>query len=161
MADYTAQIIDQPSTHNILDARQNAFRYIVGDILRTWDAEKWSTFDGSKWVFPGPINQKFQFIHVTGVPLPLDFDKLTLTEETPNLDPDPIVVEETPFIKRRRRRFRFNKTLLTPAQLLDLVTNQQLTLTWTEFKNSTQRKIIIDRDSTTTDTFTALVDGDL
>ena len=161
--DFTAQVIYQPSNHAISNAKQNAQRYQVGDILNVWPIETHASFDADSgdWLLNDEINSKFLFIHVTGVPNSRNPQKLLEGEFVANGSPILIDVQENPFIRRRLRKFKIKPSLIPKASRDKLLANKQITVPFVAFKNVVVKKTVSVTLDSDQDSHDLVVDGDM
>jgi hypothetical protein len=160
---YTAQIIYQPSQHAINDAKQHAQRYQVGDVIAVEPITMHNTLNSAtgEWVRNSAINPKFLYINVTGVPETIDYKRLVEEARTDNGSPILLEVQENPTVRQRMCKFNVNLSLLSQANEQSIVDDGQITLTFVEFKEVAQRKIVSNSLDSTSDTKTLLIDQDI
>ena len=161
--DFTAQVIYQPSTHQMGNPKHNAQRYQVGDVIAVEPIALHNTYDEGTgdWVRNNAINPKFLYINVTGVPNSIDPRRLTEEEVIANDSPILIEVQENPTIRRRMRKFHINPSLIPLAGKQKLLADGQITVTFAAFKSVVQRKVVNVTLDSSQDTNDLITDTDV
>ena len=161
--DFTAQVIYQPSTHQMDDAKQNAQRYQVGDVIAVEPIERHNTYNAETgdWIRNSSINPKFLYINVTNVPESIDYHRLVEEERVANGSPVLVEVQENPTIRRRMRKFHINPSLIPLAGRQKLLADGQITVTFAAFKNVAEKKSVTNKLDQTTDTDDLITDTDV
>jgi hypothetical protein len=160
---FTAQIIYQPAQHAINDAKQNAQRYQVGDVIAVEPITMHNTLNSSTgdWVRNSAINPKFLYVNVTNAPDSVKPRRLAEEARTDNGSPILLEVQENPTVRQRMCKFNVNLSLLSQANEHSIVDDGQITLTFAEFKEVAQRKIVTNSLDSTSDTKALLIDQDI
>ena len=141
--DITIEIIHSPATY-ALPAEKDARRYRQFDIVEVWPRARVTE--------PPSPNSKFWFIHVTGIPDTIPFEKVKakLTEPVFN----PLVAGD--FIRRRRWRADIPAAVLSTLQA-----NREITVPYLTAKDYIKRKVANNASDPTQDTLEVLTDQDL
>lgn len=172
MADYTLQLIYQPSNHVALDEIGEAMRWRPGDIVDIWSANKRANFNditGNWELFCLKGNWKFRYIHIKNVPDTITYERikavLTSREEA-TINPLPtqaVMFGTSPLIVvRRKRKWRVHPATLPQTIINRIQSEIEITIDYSLIKQYIKKKIVNDWfDRTQDDMSTYLTDGDI
>jgi hypothetical protein len=151
--DLTVQIMVNAPTHDLKTVDRTAARYKNGDVLAVYDTAANATFSGSDWLWDGVISSpRSMFIHITAVPpalVPKFQQRITQSIRAAR-------------DRLRLRQFRLRLSLMSVPARDQLLADKEITMTWTQFKSVTIRKIIINvLDASLDDESTSIIDGDV
>ena len=142
--DITLQVMIEPPTHDLsYDAAKNAARNRRGDVIGVY-----LTSDVTE---PPNPNGRLGFIHITGVPDVLSFDRIR--ERLTSAFHDPLLVTEK--VMWRKRKWRIRASVIPAGARNTLLTTKELTVTWLQAKPYLRRKEVFNRLDVTADDETA------
>ena len=122
-------------------------RFRFGDVVQVWPRAKVTE--------PPAPGSPFWFIHVTGIPDFVPFEKIKNVLMSPSVS---TITSEPEIIRRRRWRLAGS----VPQAIIDqLKANREITVTYTQAKNHIARKVATNVDNPDFDTEQLLQDSDL
>lgn len=120
--------------------------YHNGDTLTVYDTETLADFvDGEFRFRESIINSPFHYAHVTDIPNGANIDRITEEYRVNNGSPILQEVEENPTVRYRRRKWFIDHTKIGQAAKDKLLSQKEITATFTQLKNVLAKKSVPSR----------------
>jgi len=166
----TIQIVLIPLDNIVSDPAIEAARYRPGDpcnVILTEEIQKatglpWGYFDGSSWHKRTGLGPKNGYVHVTGIPDSIPFEKLKNKLLEADLKLENAGFANPEYTRRRVRRFRLPIDKISHPKVTTLIETQEVTVSFNAAKNFIKRKILSGDglDQSLDDEGTSITDGD-